>query len=101
MTIGKFIPKAVPSNAVISTEVADKLHCGELNFVEVHADVVSPVAYAQTMASAKYLRQRGIRAAYRNNYTVPRKGGAPYSHGQTILLAPKQRVPEGFTLAIG
>ena len=101
MTIGKFTPKPVPSNAVVSAEIVEKLACGELKLVEVHADVMSPVSYAQAMASAKYLRQRGIRAAYRNNYTVPRKGGSPYSHGQTILVAPKKHIPEGFTLAIG
>ena len=99
-TIGKFVPAPIPSFSVVPAGVVEQLERGEVKYVEVHADVTAPRAYALSMAKAKYLRQRGIRAAYRNNYTAPRKGGAPYSYGQTILVARGQRLPEGFIAAV-
>lgn len=99
MTTKPFIPARIPTGAKVPAAVIARLETGAEQIVTIDADVLTPHAYATTMAKAKYLRHRGIRAAYRNNYTAPRRGGFPYSYGETIVIAKGAQVPEGFTVA--
>jgi len=97
----EFTPDPLPKDGPIPAAFVEQVARGDIGVLIVHSNQLTPVGYATRYAGKGYLKQRGIRVAYRNDYTAPRPGGGgnAYSYGRVILLAKGVQMPKGFKQA--